>query len=351
MQRYLNTTHHNIAWFKQMAETGQLDMHPPFQRNPVWSERQKSFLIDSILHEYPVPELYMQEKVDDKGHQKHIIVDGQQRIRACLEYIEGNFSINGDDSPDLPEATFDELSPESKRKIYEYNFVVRVLPDMDDGELRQIFKRLNRNVVVLNAQELRHATYWGKFIQLMEQLSDDESWGIVRIFSARDTRRMLDVEYISELTIGLLHGPQDKTRSLENYYIAYEKSFEAEHRVKSSFTKILGEILQILPDIADTRWRKKSDFYTLFLVLSNHLSDLPLASEKRNLARKLLIGFSQQVQEFLNLRDVRETHKFPQHVADFASTVERSVSDIGNRKRRAENLEIALAPLWESAKT
>ncbi len=348
MQKFLTTTTHNIAWFKQAAETGQLDMRPPFQRNPVWSEKQKSFLIDSILHEFPVPELYMQEKVDEKGQQKHIIVDGQQRIRACLEYVEGKFSLNGDDSPDLPECTFDELSPENKRKIFEYNFVVRILPDMEDGELRQIFRRLNRNVVVLNAQELRHATYWGKFIQVMEQLSDDEFWEIARVFSAKDRRRMLDVEFVSELAVGILHGPQNKSQSLEHYYLIYEKNFDEESRVRNSLAKILGEILQVLPDIANTRWRKKSDFYTLVLVLSNHLNDFPLTSGKRATAKKLLVSFSQQVQEFLDLKDVRKSHKFPQHVADFASTVERSITDLGNRKLRAESLEKALAPLWKS---
>ena len=59
MKNYLNTTTYNISWFKKASDAGELEMSPPFQRNPVWTDRQKSFLIDSILNGYPIPEIYM----------------------------------------------------------------------------------------------------------------------------------------------------------------------------------------------------------------------------------------------------------------------------------------------------
>ena len=44
MENFLNTTLRNIAWFKNAYERKELEMKPPFQRNPVWVTRQKSFL-------------------------------------------------------------------------------------------------------------------------------------------------------------------------------------------------------------------------------------------------------------------------------------------------------------------
>lgn len=99
MSKFLNTTTQTIVWFKKKNESGELQMKPPFQRNPVWTHPQKSYLIDSILNGFPVPEIYMQEYVDETGSEKHIIIDGQQRIRTCLEFIEGNFEIKADESP------------------------------------------------------------------------------------------------------------------------------------------------------------------------------------------------------------------------------------------------------------
>lgn len=209
MQRYLNTTHRNVAWFKKAADAQELDIKAPYQRNPVWSDRQKAALIDSILLEYPIPELYMQEFVDESGTERHVVVDGQQRIRAVLSFLAGDFELS-DESPVAPGLEFEELTPAQRKKLFEYSFVVRQLPDMPDEEIRAIFQRINRNTVTLNPQELRHATYWGPFIKLMEELADAEQWEAFAIFSANDRRRMMDIEFISELTIAHLNGPQNK---------------------------------------------------------------------------------------------------------------------------------------------
>ena len=99
MSKFLTTTNRTIVWFKKANDSGDLQMKPPFQRNPVWTHPQKSYLIDTILNGYPVPEIYMQEFVDETGNEQHIIIDGQQRTRACLEFIEGGFPIKEEESP------------------------------------------------------------------------------------------------------------------------------------------------------------------------------------------------------------------------------------------------------------
>jgi uncharacterized protein with ParB-like and HNH nuclease domain len=127
MQRYLNTTHRSVVWFKKTFDTGDLIIKPPFQRNPVWSVRQNSSLIDTILLEYPIPELYMQEVTDAEGNQKHLLVDGQQRIRAVLAFLAGEFSLE-DESPSWPGLGFEDLSQHDRKRVFEYSFVVRLLP-------------------------------------------------------------------------------------------------------------------------------------------------------------------------------------------------------------------------------
>ena len=49
-------------------------------------------------------------------------------------------------------AYFEDLTSEQKKAFFKYNFVVRILPDINDAELRAIFQRLNKNVVALNKQ-------------------------------------------------------------------------------------------------------------------------------------------------------------------------------------------------------
>ena len=94
MKDYLGSTQQNIAWFKQRSkEVDGLIIKPTFQRNPVWTITQKSYLIDSILRSYPIPEIYLQERVNDKGESQFIVVDGQQRLRTVLDFIYNECSI------------------------------------------------------------------------------------------------------------------------------------------------------------------------------------------------------------------------------------------------------------------
>lgn len=343
MTDYLRTTHHTVAWLKNRFDDGTLDLAPVFQRNPVWSESQKSFLIDSILRGLPIPEIYMQEVVDEEGREQHVVVDGQQRIRACLEFLEGEFALSSDQTPEFPDLAFEELPASERKRIFEYQFVTRVLPAMPREEVGAIFARLNRNVVALNAQELRHGTYWGPFIKQMEETSNDPFWSQSGVFSANDVRRMLDIEFVSELAIGYLHGPQNKKTSLEEWYAVYETTYDEQPAVASAFKDVLGELEAVLPDLAQTRWRKRSDFYTLFLVFAQHENDLPLSREGRERARELLLRFAARVDRFLADPESKATAGTKR----YAAAVERAATDLANRRIRRDALERQLRGIWD----
>ena len=336
VQKFLNTTTHSIAWFEKRSRAGELQLKAPFQRNPVWTPKQKSYLIDSILRGYPIPELYMQEFTDAHGNENYVVVDGQQRLRACLEFIDGVYSLDEQDSPEWADMLFDDLGEEQKKTIYNYQFVVRVLPEMGEEELRAMFQRLNRNVVALNRQELRHATYWGHFIKCVEKLANDDRWANVAVFTPNDVRRMLDVEFISELVVGHLHGMQNKKDKLDDYYEIYEREFEERYKIETIFNIVIGELLSVMPDIELTRWRKKSDFYTLFICISAHVNLLPFSKDQREILRKILIEFADNVDTYL--KNPEEYKDASDSVKKYSASVERAASDLASRRARHEVL-------------
>ena len=335
-QDYLRISTVTAATFKRLSDNGQLELRPPYQRNPVWLEGQKSYLIDTILHGFPVPELYMQVVSDETGAETHVVVDGQQRLTALLDFIAGEYALSGLESA-WNDSNFEDLSTEEKTSIFGYNFVVRMLPDMPDEQIRAIFQRLNRNVVALSRQELRHATYWGEFIKSMEELATEGFWRNSGVFTANEVRRMLDVEFISELAIGLMHGPQNKKLSLERWYAVYETDYEGRERTESLFHSTLGEIDRLLPDLSRTRWAKKSDFYTLFLYLASRAGEFPLASDARDELAIQLTDFADQVGVVLRL-DPTESATVVKPVLDYSRAVQRAASDLGNRRIRARSL-------------
>jgi len=346
VQRFTKTTSRTVAWIKRASDNEQLILAPPYQRNPVWTEKQQSSLIETILLEYPIPELYMQDVVNDSGGEQHIVVDGQQRVRAVLDFLEGKYDLSEEGSR-WDSMSFEDLSSEDKKRIFEYDFVVRLLPEMADDQIRSIFQRINRTNVTLNSQELRHATYWGPFIKLMEELSDLEFWEESGVFSANDRRRMLDTEYISEIAIAFLNGPQNKKSKLEDYYRLYEIEFSETSRVKNLFFTVLGEILAVLPDIAKTRWKKKSDFYTLFLCLADHHRVLPLSLNGRHWLRDTLRAFGSEVDYVLS-GDDEFLDKPSSHANSYAENVARAASDVGSRRQRKSSLSTIPSPIFEA---
>lgn len=368
MSKFLQTTHRDIAWFKQAHDLGQLQMRPPFQRNPVWTDRQKGFLMDTILNSYPIPELYMQDIVNENGEKQYVVVDGQQRITACLEFISGDFSIDSRDSISFGNVAFDDLSPAYKKQIYSYQFVIRILPEASDIELREIFQRLNRNNVALNQQELRQATYWGPFIETMNELAELELWSNLNVFTSNDIKRMLDVEFISELSIALLHGVQNKKLTLDKYYKAYEEDFPQKMQIKETFDFVLREIVNVLPNIKQTRWSKKTDFYTLFLLKSKYKYMFPLDNQNRKKLSDALIIFGNQVDKFVSVKkdDWENTSIVENEEGEISPAVEneeeinvsenvkqyglnlRASSDLGARRKREEALERELSPIFNS---
>lgn len=341
MKNYLNTTTYNVSWFKKAFDAGELEMSPPFQRNPVWTERQKSFLIDSILNGYPIPELYIQEKISADGRTKYIIVDGQQRIRSVLDFIAEEFEIVEGESNKWSMCSFSDLSESDKINFYSYKFVIRSLPDITDDEIRSIFQRINKNNVKLNAQELRQSTYSGDFIKSMNRISDKEYWKDIGLFSAEKVRRMLDVEYISELTIALLNGHQNKKDKLDYYYVLYESEYSDGENVEAIFDKVCNELVQVLPDIKKTRWSKMIDFYTLFLVMSDAESKLPLAQDKRDTLREKLVDFGECINAYQKKSDEEKT-EFSENVIQYASGI-RNSSDLNARKNRYAALKNELS--------
>ena len=337
MSKFLSTSLKNIAWFNDMNKAGKIEIKPPFQRNPVWSEKQKSYLIDSVLNGYPIPELYIQEVVDEEGNSNYIIVDGQQRMRSVLDFLDDKFGLNRDDSPQFNGAHFKDLTPDQKRAFFGYNFVVRTLPEMEDSEIREIFKRLNRNVVSLNTQELRKAIYSGPFIQLVSDLSEREFWGLLRFFTPNDVKRMKDEEFISELCLVAIEGIQNKKDRIEDFYQEAEMDFTQGAFLTDTFDRVLGFLQPMTQDLSHTRWKNKTDFYTLFFALCKKQENLPADDATKESVKNALVNFSGNVNEFLGL-DSENTDAFPQYIKDYAKGV-RASTDYTARTLRQNALD------------
>jgi hypothetical protein len=140
-----------IAWFRREESVGTLDLSPQFQRRPVWTEEQASYLIDTILSALPMPEIYIRSSSNAKGDIRYEVIDGQQRIRSVLLFGTNDLELSGDlVSAKWAGKRFDDLSESEKSNFWDYDIVARDVSGATDLEIRDLFKRLNINSVVLN---------------------------------------------------------------------------------------------------------------------------------------------------------------------------------------------------------
>ena len=79
-----------ISDIYKISQSNEFDFKPKYQRKSMWNDEQKSFLIDSIIKNYPIPPIFLHRKIDaDTGKQTFDVVDGKQRLTAIISFIQG----------------------------------------------------------------------------------------------------------------------------------------------------------------------------------------------------------------------------------------------------------------------
>lgn len=275
MNMHWDSTKYSIKDILDFEEKRGLELRPDFQRRSVWTQAAKIMLIDSILQNIPMPKFYVHIKKNSKGKEIKSIIDGQQRIRAILEFIANEFILSEPYKGEYINYSYkDFIDHHLEHMILDYKVDINEIHTDSEKIVREIYSRVNKYTVALNTQELRRADFPGDFLAVSEHLSTLEYFDEAKIFTTANRRRMTDVEYISELLAALLKGPQDKKETLDSFYISFTK-WTKNHKESTiqRFQSVLKDLQTIfsvgntLRPIKDTRFRQKADFYCLFVAV------------------------------------------------------------------------------------
>lgn len=181
----------------------------------------------------------------------------------------------------------------------------------------------------------------------MNEISEDDIWRELGIFTANDVKRMLDVEFISELTIAAIHGVQNKKLTLDKYYEMYEDDFPERAETRFTFDIVNREIASLLPTSSKTRWAKKTDFYTLFVLLAHKKHLLPFGEAKKEIGGRLLLNIAEQIDRYVSTdKEDADISEINEWIIQYGSNL-RASSDLGARKKREEALNHLLQPLFQ----
>lgn len=141
----------------------QILLDPSWQRGPVWTRPTKALLIDSILRRYDVPMVYLLERDVPLPH-KFEVVDGQQRLRAIWEFIDGDYSLSKDapniDNVPISNKQYDQLPNAFRNRLRTFEIVVAYITGARQPQVSEVFARMQMGVR-LNPPELRNAIQTG----------------------------------------------------------------------------------------------------------------------------------------------------------------------------------------------
>jgi hypothetical protein len=261
----------DVGLLEQLYRDGQIALAPEFQRNSVWPRPAKAYLIDTILNDRPIPIFFFGRATSPQtGRQSYTIIDGQQRLRAIFDYLADQFSLTESGKKErYYKKKFSALPTDLQEHIRNYDLVVEELSGYTDADIRDMFVRMNRYVVKLSPQELRHARAQGQFRDFVEKVASWDFWKANTVFSKHQLNRMKAVEFVAELTILLIEGPQDKKSAVDLYYRQYQKTLPFGSAVESKLRQYLKWVELALPNFSRTRYRKPVDLYALIGALDS----------------------------------------------------------------------------------
>ena len=202
-----------VSQFLDWQRHGTLNLSPIFQRRPVWKKPAKSLLIDTLFQGYPMPIILLRQVQNlDTLSMNMEVVDGQQRLRTLLAYIDAKCIEDFEEAHDtvtilkthnteFADKPFSRLPDEVKELLLNYELSTHLFPNTTGDELVfRLFARLNSTGLSLNEQEIRNAEFHGAFKTLVYDLSFEnlDIWRKWRIFSNEDISRMHEAEAVSE---------------------------------------------------------------------------------------------------------------------------------------------------------
>ena len=266
-----DTRTYSIADVIEWNSNGLLELSPDFQRRSVWSDKAKSYLIDSILRGKPMPKILISQRLEGAKIVR-VVVDGQQRLRSILSYYDGDFKISKAHSKELSTYTYSNLPDNLDKDFLKYELGVDLLFDIPYNEILDIFARLNSYTVKLQPQELYNASYLGYFKQTVYRLGYKYVNYFIEagILTKAKVTRMAEAELCADLFVSILDKVQSN-KKIEAYYKSYEDDAGNLEEIELRFEKIMSFIGSVYPanEIRDTNFARIHLFYSLFTAVAN----------------------------------------------------------------------------------
>ena len=267
-----------VQEFVHLHAHGQLNLEPGFQRQSVWTVRDRRKLIESVCSNCPIPSIFLYQSNDADGRLKYDVIDGKQRLESIMTF-QGAKGFRGERFSVPLQLSGAEHSEDYdwrklRRRGHEHllmGYKVQTVEVSGDlSEIIDLFVRINSTGKRLTGAEKRHARFYNSaFLKRAGRLATRRRDYILKhgIMSAGQISRMKHVELVSELLASIVAGSLlNKKTALDKIIGGQTMTPRQLKAAEEQFTRTLNRVARMFPRLHETRFRNSVDFYSLFML-------------------------------------------------------------------------------------
>lgn len=331
---------YRIADFLDWHREKRLELNPDFQRGSVWTPAARTFLIDTILRQLPVPKVYLRTRIDvTTKNSIREVVDGQQRLRAIIDFAEDKFALSKR-AGNFAGLRYSTLSENQQEVFLGYAIAVDQLVNASNDDVLEVFARLNSYTVTLNSPEKRHAKYQGEFKWSVRAAARrwNVLWDRYGLLTVRERVRMLDDSLTAEMLGILLDGVTDGGQTkIDGLYRRHDAIFEPD-AVVDKLNAVLTYFVENFADqLTGTPLLSPPHFLMLFGALARVRVGIPQGELKGKLQTQenALSDLNQARENLLYLGSIIDSdNEPPSKYLDFWKASRSTTHRIASRRIR-----------------
>lgn len=207
----------NLGDLIEMIQAGWINFGTNYQRSEnLWTERQQSRFIESVLLGLRLPAFYFEEVEKRQWN----IIDGLQRCCAIRNFcVDNTLSLSDLEflAKEFDGKKYKDFDFATKRDVKMLPITVNLLskgvPDMVKYVL---FKRLNTGGVSLTPQEIRNAVFIGVAIDIIKEMAESKEF-LEATLSSIETKRGTDMDFASRFAAFYILGWEKYEPDLDRF--------------------------------------------------------------------------------------------------------------------------------------
>jgi len=314
---------HTVSFLIRKQKSFDVDRN--YQREKVWSRKAKQYLIDTILRDLDIGRIWV--RVDGE---KYFIVDGQQRLDAIWKFADNKFPLSEEYSSHLGGKYYRDLPLDVKERFDEYNVAMVYLLNMEDEEIRDIYRRINSGVPLNTAEKLNALP--GDIVFTMRKLAKHAYFREVcqltklkryRAYHVVAQIMLLTKQGITDISPKYLFDFFDQQRNLSVDSGTYKQIVSVLNYLEKTFDKPTLEL------------RKPGWAITTYLLASYLLNNYVMKGMEPQL-KSFFLNFYQDVNKYMEKGD--------EELTDFYIAISRGTTKKDNIEKRRD---IMFKRFWE----